>query len=619
MRGPLASAIAIAAACAAVPALAQEAGPPRDRTGPGAQPLPVPDYATPAQPPAPPVPPPPMLRPGSATVTFSDVTVTREGAGSALPQPDWVPNAEAPGGLRLVHAAGQPLDEAWVRGQFVHNAMIGQPTDYARVVALVQMINRAYLQNGYANSGVLLAPQGAHGGVLALRLVAGRIAGADGASGLAITWRDGRKAGLDERFIAARMPSAVAQPFDAYALERDFRSLADDPAVRTIDASLRPGARPGEATLAVTVDPQRRFDLHATVANNRSPAVGGIRWSAGGSVRNLLQPGDVISGEYGRTDGLDDGLLAYEGPLFGPRTSLILRGAINDAAVVEPLLQPLDIRSQEWSVEGGIAHKFIDEPLIPRGLAWSAARSLSAGFLVVHRRTKTELLGQPFSFSPGAVDGRAEYTALRLTQDFIQRGVAHVLAISLTETVGLEGTRATAPGSLSPKRHYTAILAQASYARRLTRALELNVRLAGQYASGTLYSGERFSIGGENSVRGYRENLLLTDRGVFGSLELGYRFSLTGGGAASSRFDWGAFRVSAFADGAIADNARAPEPFPRKVASVGASLAWRPSEALTARVTYGEALRDVTVTGKRHLQDKGFQFRVTLRPLLLFR
>ena len=283
MRGPLASAIAIAAACAAVPALAQEAGPPRDRTGPGAQPLPVPDYATPAQPPAPPVPPPPMLRPGSATVTFSDVTVTREGAGSALPQPDWVPNAEAPGGLRLVHAAGQPLDEAWVRGQFVHNAMIGQPTDYARVVALVQMINRAYLQNGYANSGVLLAPQGAHGGVLALRLVAGRIAGADGASGLAITWRDGRKAGLDERFIAARMPSAVAQPFDAYALERDFRSLADDPAVRTIDASLRPGARPGEATLAVTLDPQRRFDLHATVANNRSPAVGGIRWSAGGS------------------------------------------------------------------------------------------------------------------------------------------------------------------------------------------------------------------------------------------------------------------------------------------------------------------------------------------------
>lgn len=616
-RAAAAPALAIAAALA-VPALAQDAGAARDRTGANAQPPPLPDYGTPAAPPQPAVPTPPPALAAGPSATLSEVRVATDGTGIAMPLPGWTPPTDDIAGIRLSHQPGQPLDGEWVRAQFSGNGLIGRPIDYARVVALIQAINRAYLANGYANSGVLVASRGDRAEVLDLRLVTGRVAGAGGASGLIVTWRDGRKAGLSDRFVAARMPSAASQPFNAFSLERDFRRLADNPAIRTIDAALKPGARPGEATLAVTVDPARRFDLYATVANNRSPAVGGIRYAVGGSLRNLLAPGDLISAEYGRTDGLDDALLAYEAPLFSPRTSLVLRGAFNDAAVVEPLLQALDIRSEEWSVEGGISHKLIDEPLMPRGGGWSNARSLAIGFLVVHRKTETELLGQPFSFSPGAVNGRAEYTALRLTQDYIQRGPRHVLAVSLTETLGIEGTRSTAPGSLSPRRHYGAVLLQASFARRLTRALELNVRLGGQYSTGTLYSGERFSIGGENSVRGYRENLLLVDRGVFGSLELGYAFSLTGGQPGSQRFDWGAFRVAAFADGALADNARAPEPFPRKVASVGGSLAWRPSDALFARVTYGKALRDATLTGQRHLQDRGWQFRVTLRPLLLF-
>ena len=49
---------------------------------------------------------------------------------------------------------------------------------------------------------------------------------------------------------------------------------------------------------------------------------------------------------------------------------------------------------------------------------------------------------------------------------------------------------------------------------------ELRARLSGQWADGVLYSGERFSAGGETTVRGYRETLLLTDEGVIGSIEI---------------------------------------------------------------------------------------------------
>lgn len=603
-------------------AFAQD-GLPRDRTGAQAAPLPQPDYAAP--PPASPSAAPgdgqaaPYVPPAPAPqVIFADVHVTPEGEGVAHPAPGWTPAADPVTGLKLEAAGAAGFDAEWVRRQFAANGLLGVPADYSRLVALVQLVNRAFLQNGYANSGVLLAPQayGAGTGVLELRLVAGRIGGADG-DGFALAWRDGKARGLDAGYVTDRMPSVRATPFNAFALERDFRLLADNPAIRAIDATLKPGTRPGEAAVSVIVAPERRFDLYTTLANNRSPAVGGIRAALGGAMRNVIASGDLLGFEAGITDGLKDGSVAYTGPVIDTRTAITLRGGLNDAAVVERLLDPLDIRSKEWSVEGGLSRRLVDRPLMPRGASWSSAKSLDLGFLVVHRQTRSMLLGAPFSFSPGAVDGRAEYTALRLTSDYVERGVRHVLALSFTETVGLEGTRSRLPGALNPNRHFVAFLGQASFARRLSHNLELNLRLAGQYARGTLYSGERFSIGGERGVRGYRENLLLVDRGLLGSAELAYSFSLTGSkGTGPREFDWGAFRAAIFADGALAENARSPQPFPKSLAGVGASLTWKPSEALSARVTWAEALRDPRLTGSRHLQDRGFQFRVTLRPLL---
>jgi hemolysin activation/secretion protein len=118
-------------------------------------------------------------------------------------------------------------------------------------------------------------------------------------------------------------------------------------------------------------------------------------------------------------------------------------------------------------------------------------------------------------------------------------------------------------------------------------------------------------------VRGYRENLLLADRGAIGSAELSHPLDLTredrGG------FDWGAFSISAFADAAHLRNAREPHPGVKTIAGVGVALAWNPSEALSARIAWAEDLKEVPVSGSRDLQDRGFHFRVTLRPLKLFR
>lgn len=291
--------------------------------------------------------------------------------------------------------------------------------------------------------------------------------------------------------------------------------------------------------------------------------------------------------------------------------------------MVDPALRPLGIESRDWSIEGGIAQKLIETPLTPAGDGKRAdpARTLTIGARIAHREQLSFLLGEPFSFSPGSVDGRTKYTALRLTADYVERGISQVFALSLTGTQGLDGTRSPQVGIINPDRDFRIILIQASYARRLTKAgLEIRARMAAQYADGPLYSGERFSAGGENSVRGYRENLLLADGGGFGSLELAQPFSLTGSRrAASGGADWGAFTASAFLDGARLNNKAGPDPAPRSIASVGASIAWTPSDAIFARLTYGEALKDARIVGKRDMQDKGFQFRITIRPLAWLR
>jgi hemolysin activation/secretion protein len=507
-----------------------------------------------------------------------------------------------------------------VREQFAANQLIGRPVPLDRLLALTQLINLAFVRNGYVNSGVLLAgPPPVDGGVLVVRPVYGRAAAAsDGSAGPRVRFAERGRGGLSERYVRARLAAAEAVPFNAVRLEEEFRRLAQDPAVRTVGADLTPGAAAGEAELDVVVDPAERYDVYADVANSRSPSIGGERYAVGGSFRNLLVAGDLVSAEAGVTGGRGDGTLGYQAPLASPSTLLTLRGGYDRAAVVDPILRPLGIRSTDWFVEGGLGWRAFDIPLAPaaEGGRLRDARSLTLGLRLAHREQRTWLLGQRFSFSPGSVDGLSRYTAARLTADFVQRGVTQVLAVSAVGSQGLGGTHFEAAGRLDPAGDFRVLLVQASYARRLDDRLELRLRGAAQWASGPLYTGERFSLGGENTVRGYRENLLLSDGGAFASVELARAFSLDGARRGPGRPSWGSFSLSVFADAGVARNRRAPDPKP--LASIGASVTWTPSDAVFARLTYGKALRHAGIEGHRDLQDRGIGFRVTVRPIALF-
>lgn len=600
------------------------------RTGPGAAAPALPAYSSPQSPlvPAAESAPTIVANPSDADVTIADVAVT-SGPGLALALPGWTPASDPATGLVLDRPGSTGFDAAWVRRQFAQNGLIGARTPLDRLTALVQLINIALARNGYINSGVrITGGELVDGGVLRLDLILGRLSGGGDGGPISVTWGTGGARGLTPGFVIDRMQPARDVPLNALSIERAFRLLSENPAIATVRADLRPGMLPGEATLALTVDPAARTDLYFGFANSRSPAVGGERGAVGGSIRNLLKDGDIASAEAGITAGQPDVSASYQLPVDS-RSTLILRGGYNLASVVDRPLVPLDISARDWNVEGGFNHLLVADPLTPRPSGgWRAARSISVGWRVAHRETQTFLLGQPFSFSPGAVNGRSDYTALRLVADWVERGISQVTALSLTLTQGVGGTRVTPTNAADaaellrrvPNTDFRAVLIQGSHARRLTaKGLELRLRVTGQWADGLLYSGERLAAGGEFTVRGYRETLALVDRGVIGSVELYQPVSLSGRGASANGVDLAAFGASAFVDGAYLRNALDPQPQPSELASIGGSLAWIPSDAITARVSYAYALIDARPAGSRDLQDRGFQFRLTFHPLALFR
>lgn len=540
----------------------------------------------------------------------------------ARPMRGWKPETRSIGGLVLAHAPDAPLDAAWISAQFAANRMVGKVTGFDRITALVQLINLAFIDNGYANSGVLVEGRSA-AGTLLLRFVSGRLAPSpDARNPLAVTFRGGRAKGLDADYVRHRLPSARRQPLNIRAIERDFRLLSSDPAIRTVSANLVPGARPGEAVLALEVDPQPRIDLATSFANNRSPSVGAQRLGVEGMMRSWHQAGDVLTLQYGLTKGLTDFSGSYTAPLFGPKWAINVRSGFNNAAVVDAPLVPLDIRSREFFVEGGLTRMLIARPLIPGpdGRQWQPAITMAIGAALVHRTVRSSLLGQPFSFGPNSFNGRTAYDALRLSFDFSRRSRQTVFVAQLTGTLGRHETGQRRPGAQPLNRMFSSVQVQLNYARRINpHLLELRVRLAGQFAGSLLNSAERFAVGGGDTVRGYRESLVLADHAAVGSIELAQPFDLGGRRGGGSTFRPGAFTASAFADAGYAHNRIAPQPLRQVLASLGGKLVWTPAEWLSGMATYGHALRHVAVAGRRDLQDRGVSFQITVHPLGLGR
>jgi hemolysin activation/secretion protein len=319
--------------------------------------------------------------------------------------------------------------------------------------------------------------------------------------------------------------------------------------------------------------------------------------------RNLTGHGDVLNFTYGHSSGLDLQVdTSYTLPLTPRDTTVSLRYQRNHSSVVEEPFASLDITSQSE----------IFTLMVCRPFYYTLQREFALALLGEYLESRTFLLGEPFSFSPGANDGETKDTALRLLAEWLDQTPEHVLAIRPRFSLGVDALGATIHDESSlPDGRFFAWLGQFQWGRCLgTRDIQLLFRLEVQLTTDPLPPLEQIAIGGRFSVRGYRENQLVRDNGLIVSLES--RIPLI------RNTRWAEYvQLVPFVDFGRGWNQKIPTSDPKTLVSIGLGLRWGATLHIglplrvQSEIFSGYKLKDVQTEGGDQ-QDKGLHHQFVI-------
>jgi len=449
-----------------------------------------------------------------------------------------------------------------------------------------------YINHGYVNSGAILPDQTPTNGIITMRIIEGHIS--------KIEVRGNRW--LRNGFITSHLERWDGPPLNVNELTEGLQLLRQNVNVRQINAELKPGAAPGESVLDARVVDDLPFRVGLQADNHRPPSVGAEQISLLLSDLNLTGNGDALNLRYGIADtrkggfdfsGFDNVEASYALPLNRYDTTIGAHASRLDTSLVEEPFVDLDIDSE--TITYGV---FLRQPVFQTA---NHEAAFTIGF--DHRQNDSSVFGVPFDFpQSGSTNGRMIVSVLRFSQEWLGRSQNQVLALRSTFNVGLDVLDATDHAS-EPNGQFFSWLGQAQYVRRLFNTQnQLMFRVTGQWTDEPLLALEQISVGGAETVRGYRENTLVRDRGITSSLEfrLPVLFNKAGEGIV---------HVAPFFDfGHAANIYNSPEL--STIYSTGLGLLLAPNKHINAQLYWGYRLRHIPMPSDRNAQDYGLHFQV---------
>jgi hemolysin activation/secretion protein len=454
--------------------------------------------------------------------------------------------------------------------------------------ALRVEVTRRYVAAGYLNSGAVIPDQTVVDGVLVVRIVEG---------GLAAVEVSGEHV-FQPGYLEDRLRVAAGSPLNVNRLQEAMQVMLQEGAIERINAELAPGDVPGEAILRTRVREAPRLRVEFAVANNRPPNLGETAGEVRLSARNSWGLNETLAANYSLSEGNDEWGVSASVPVTANDTAVYARAGRTLGTVVEAPFDRIDLMSVYETAELGVSHPWI------RALDRSLVTTLSLS----RTRTTTYLMGEPFPINPGSDDGRMRVTALRPAAEWVQRDADRVLAGRFAVGLGLSAFGSTTHDDPRlPDSRFVTGLGQVQWIARVDDGKgQVVMRTDFQLASSRLPSSEQFPMGGVASVRGYRENTLIRDRGITGSIE--YR-RLVGRvpvpGLSSDPLD-GAVQVAAFVDAGVGKDVGGTSD---SLASLGFGVRWAAGGGLDAFVYKGFPQRNEP-GGSNALQDNGIHFRI---------
>ncbi|KYC35316.1 hemolysin activation/secretion protein [Scytonema hofmannii PCC 7110] len=461
---------------------------------------------------------------------------------------------------------------------------------FAELLEVETAVTKLYTDAGYINSGAVI-PAGQtlskKGSVVKIRIIEG------GVEKIEVT---GTRR-LNSNYVRRRLALLSSKPLNQKRLLEALQLLQLDPLIQNISAELSAGSRSELSLLTVKVIEADSFNTEFFIDNGRAPSVGSLRRGVRINQANLFGFGDALGLEYVNTNGSNAFDFSYTIPV-NPRNGTIILGAgLTDTEVIEPPFDRIDIIGNSRYFELGFR-----QPLI-----LSSTREFALGLSASRQESKSELLGVGFPLSAGAnEEGETRISTLRFFQEYRQRSPQEAFVFRSQFSLGLNVFNATVNDD-PPDTRFFSWRGQGQYVRLLAPQTLLVVRSDIQLTNRALVPLEQFGLGGLRSVRGYRQDVLLTDNGFYGSAEVQLPVLRV-------KSVEGVLQVVPFVDFGIGWNSSGnSDPDPNTLLGLGLGLQWQMGDRLTARLDYGIPLTDIEDRG-RTLQEDGLYFSVIANP-----
>ena len=387
-----------------------------------------------------------------------------------------------------------------------------RPISFAELVRAADRITQLYVGEGYITSGAYLPEQNLSTGTVEIQVLEGSLADIE---------VDVIRGRLKESYIRDRIQNQISAPLNINRLQSALQLLQLNPLIDSLDAELSTGVLLGTNSLKVSVMGADTFGLEVRANNNRNPSIGSFERGVKLTEANLLGIGDEISFSYLNTDGSNQYAGGYTLPLNSRDGTLAFDFRLAKNEIIESDFEELDIDIESRSYN--LAWR---QPVIRRATP-EVSQELALSLTASRRESDTSLSNISSSITPGGnPEGEIRTSVLSLGQEWLQRNRRQVIAASSQFNLGLDLFDATNLET-EPDSQFFAWRGQFSYLRLLTvpqgkpsLGSTILLRSQLQLAGEPLIPTEQFSLGGATTVRGYRQDALLTDSGFSAAAEL---------------------------------------------------------------------------------------------------
>jgi hemolysin activation/secretion protein len=399
---------------------------------------------------------------------------------------------------------------------------------------------------------------------------------------------------LKPSYIYDRLVGGITFPFDAHKIDDFLALLKNDPKIAKIEIlAIPPGKSFGSSTATIKVTEANSLAGFTGMDAYVAPLFGGMRSIGGLTYRNLTGNGDDLSGVYFRSISgeVEGGDFSYSIPLNSMNGQLQFRYASSSAKIS---FQPDNIPFTSISNTSELTYR---QPLF---------RSLQSEFAlswgIAAQDDRSTFNGFPNANGVNDTDGNLRTRVVKFGQEYNSVDNGGNWALRSTFNLGLNDFGATINPKPIPDGRFFSWQGQVQRVQRLTPDNYAIAQFGVQLSPDSLVGNQQLTLGGDRSVRGYRQNIRSGDNGIVISLEDRTVISRNSSGQAN-------LQLAANIDAAKVWNTNGDKIDRDFLASVGIGLIWEPLPRLTTRFEYGIPLVGIRDRGNS-FQDSGFNFSI---------